>query len=217
LHDASIDLDDGRISFQLEPRKPGVRLPEGELHDLLKTHSRLVTAVGNRVSAFVTGESRLPQLDQAWCDAAYWFHEGLAEPLDTIAVPMLETAIEVLFGAESGKGSESRLLDAITTFYDRQPDDFIHTHSRVTVNRLAKDLVRDRSRILHGTWPTLTGYLHESRPSLAGMARFFLENYAAALDNYCRDPEAKDTTEALFAWVKKWREAAKRSEARAKP
>jgi hypothetical protein len=65
--------------------------------------------------------------------------------------------------------------------------------------------VRDRSRVLHGTWPTLTGYLHESRSGLAGMARFFLINFAVALDDYCREPEAKDTIEGIFARVNEWR------------
>jgi hypothetical protein len=126
---------------------------------------------------------------------------------------MLETAIEVLFRAESSTGSESRLLQGIAAFYGRQPDEFIHANSRVTVKRLAKDLVRDRSRVLHGTWPTLTAYLHESRPSLAGMVRFFLANFAVALNDYCHEPEAKDTIEGLFDWVLEWRrQMARRSE-----
>lgn len=208
LHDASIELDGDSISYNLEPRQWGVRLHEGELNELLKKHARLVTAVGNRVSSFLTGSSPLPQLDQAWCDSAYWFHEGLAEPLDTMAVPMLETAIEVLFRSVSTSGTEQRLLNAITTFYGRQPDEFIHANSRITVKRLAKDLVRDRSRILHGTWPTLTTYLHESRPSLTEMARFFLTNFAVGMDDYSRDPEARDTIESFFVWVDAWRSRA---------
>jgi hypothetical protein len=130
-----------------------------------------------------------------------------------MAVPMLETAIEVLFGSESSSGSEHRLVNAITTFYDRAPDELIHPHSQITVKQLARELVRDRSRILHGPWSTLTTYLHESRPSLAEFARFFLANFAVGLDKYCREFEPEDTTKSFLAWVEKWRrEDAKRSE-----
>jgi hypothetical protein len=213
LYDASIDVDGSTICYYLEPRRPGVRFPEGALSEFLKNHAPLVTSVGNRVTSFLSGNSRLPLLDQSWCDAAYWFHEGLAEPLDTIAVPMLETAIEVLFRSESGSGSERRLVNALTTFYGTAPDELIHPHSRITVRQLARDLVRDRSRILHGTWSTLATYLHESRPSLSALARFFLANFAVGLERYSREPEPDDTTESFLVWIEKWRrEAAKPAE-----
>jgi hypothetical protein len=212
LFDASIEVDGSRIEYNLEPRAHGIQFDEGGLHRLLEKNAVLVTAVGNRVTSVLTGKSPLPRLDQSWCDAAYWFHEGLAEPLDTIAVPMLETAIEVLLTSESSSGSESRLLHAIRTFYGRAPEETIHPHSQVTIRRLVRDLVRDRSRILHGTWSTLATYLHESRPSLLGLTRFLLANFAVGLDRYVCEPEPEDTTKSFFAWVERWRAAAKESE-----
>jgi hypothetical protein len=86
-------------------QEPGLAMGEGTLHHFLNVRQALVDAVSPRVAAFVAGSSALPILDQAWADAAYWFHEALAEPLDTIAVPKLETAIEVLLRAESTSGS----------------------------------------------------------------------------------------------------------------
>lgn len=39
-------------------------------------------------------DTKLPFLEQAWCDGAYWMREAFAEPIETIAVAKLETSIE---------------------------------------------------------------------------------------------------------------------------
>ncbi len=81
-------------------RQPGHGLSGGAFDEIMSKEVDIIRSVGRRVEAYVRGESKLPNLEQAWCDAAYWFHEGLAETLDSIAVAKLETAIEVLLGAE---------------------------------------------------------------------------------------------------------------------
>jgi hypothetical protein len=43
----------------------------------------LVDAIAPGVTAYVTGTSGLPVLKQGRADAAYWFHEALAEPVCT--------------------------------------------------------------------------------------------------------------------------------------
>ena len=56
--------------------------------------------MGRRLSAYLEATSVVPDLDEAWCNVMYWFHEAMAECLDTVAVAKLETSIEVLFRAE---------------------------------------------------------------------------------------------------------------------
>jgi hypothetical protein len=68
--------------------------------------------MGRRIDAYRSGKASLPKLEQAWCDAAYWFHEGLSELLDSVAVIKLEISIENLFAAGSVKESKARLLSA---------------------------------------------------------------------------------------------------------
>jgi hypothetical protein len=181
--------------------EPGQAIGEGTLDHFLQSGSILVSSVGRRTETYVTGTGPLPQLNQAWCDAAYWFNEGLAEPLETIAVPKLETAIEVLLHSQSSRGSEHRMLNAIRTFYGLGPDDLINPTSPVTVRHFAKDFVIRRSRILHGTWSTLASSLRDTRPSLAAFARGLLINYTTELDDFATAADAVDTIEGFMAWV----------------
>ena len=111
---------------------------------------------------FVTGQMSLPKIDQAWCDAAYWFHEGLANSLDTVATVKLETAVEVLLRSESSKGSGKRMRQAIEAVTGLTPKAPIALGSSVTVEQFAKTLVGARSQVLHGTFSTLTEELLQS-------------------------------------------------------
>jgi hypothetical protein len=119
-----------------------------------------MTSVGNRLRSFTTGSFRLPKLEQAWCDAAYWLHQGLGEPLDSIAVTKLETAIEVLLHAESSSGSEKRIIAAMETFYGLKPDDPVTPFSEITAKASPRDLFEiapafftERGRRLTCGWP----------------------------------------------------------------
>jgi hypothetical protein len=100
------------------------------------------------VAAFIKDDGLLPDLEQSWFDAAYWFHEGLAEPVETIAVAKLETALEVLLSSASTKGSTSRLTDVFSSFYGRHKDQPIADGSAVMVKDFVNEIVSSRSRVL---------------------------------------------------------------------
>jgi hypothetical protein len=193
---------DGVLSFGGTNQQPALGMGSGVLEAHLHAGRAVLEAVGHRVEAFLSGNTRpLSTLEQAWCDAAYWFHEGLAEPLDTIAVPKLETAIEVLLRTESTKGSKSRVLRAIKIFYGLNQQDFINPNVQITVEKFATDFVRDRSRILHGTWSTLAHSLRDSRPSLTLLVHGLLTNYVIELDAFAADPAAADDVDRFLDWV----------------
>jgi hypothetical protein len=175
----------------------------GTLEQHVRQSATILESVGNRVGCFLAKSSALPRLEQAWCDAAYWCHEAFVEPLDTIAVPKLETAIEVLLRAENTRGSKARFIQAIETFFGLKRDQFINPTSSFTVEKLAEGFVRDRSRILHGTWSTLDTHLKDSRPSLAELARRIMANYTVHLDDYMKDDGATDNIDHFLRWVAK--------------
>lgn len=182
--------------------QPALAMGTGVLAACLRDGRAVLDAVGRRIDAFIAeNPGPLPALEQAWCDAAYWYHEGLAEPLDTIAVPKLETAIEVLLRTESSSGSRSRVVRAIKTFYGLDKDAFINPDVQITVEKFAADFVRDRSRILHGTWSTLGHSLRDSRPSLTGLVHGLLTNYVVELDAFATDPAATDDVDRFLEWV----------------
>jgi len=102
----------GHLGSSWTNHAPGHVLPPGTLREYIANNARAIASVGNRINAFISTNHSLPRLNLAWSDAAYWFHEGLAEPLDAIAVPKLETAIEVLMRSEiRRKSGTSRYLD----------------------------------------------------------------------------------------------------------
>lgn len=196
-----VSRSSGKISSGTANQAPGLTMGEGILAHFLKTAQPLVNGVGNRVTAFVVGASAFPFLEQAWADAAYWFHEALAEPLDTIAVPKLETAIEVLLRAENNARCKAKVLKAISAFYGLTKDQPINPHSQLTVEKFATGFVTDRSRILHGTWSTLNHSLRESRPSLTSLVSGLLTAYALQLEQYSNASETIDDIEAFLAWI----------------
>ncbi len=165
--------------------------------------------MGRRLAAYLAAASPLPNLDEAWCNAAYWYHEALAENLDTVAVAKLETAIEVLFRAESMSGSKQRLLDSFDAIFGLKGSDQVNPPSPVTVEPLVVAITTARSRILHGTWPTL----HHDLPTAKGtpavtyadvefLTRMLLLQFSAQMDAYQDAGKTVDTTEALVAWIK---------------
>lgn len=181
--------------------------------ELIVQHLGSVTPVlesmGRRLAAYLAATSPLPDLDEAWCNAAYWYHEALAESLDTVAVAKLETAIEVLFRAESMSGSKQRLLDSFDAIFGLKGSDLINPPSTVTVEQLVVAITTARSRVLHGTWPTL----HNDLPTAKGkpavsyadvefLARMLLLQFSVQMDAYQDAGKTEDTTEALVAWMK---------------
>ncbi len=202
-----VSRSDGQLTGGGSNTGPGFAFGPGFLDQRLKDAKPLLDSVGNRVAAYIRGGAGMTGLEQAWPDAAYWYHEGTAEPLDTIAVPKLETAIEILLQAESTSGSKVRVLKAIRAFYGKEPNDVINPESQTTVEQLAKGLVRDRSRILHGTWSTLNHPLHASRPSLTGLARDVLAIYTMELDQYLASASPSDDVEKFLDFVERRQQA----------
>ena len=146
----------GRAGFGSERRDPGLGFSAVAFERFLSKSSHILASIGNRVRAYLTDDAALPKLDQSWSDAAYWLHEGLAEPLDTVAVTKLETAIEVLLSASSTKSSGPRLEFAFSSFYGLLRESPFPPGSTRKVKDIVKAIVESRSRILHGTLSTLT-------------------------------------------------------------
>jgi len=197
----SVSMSNGNFSTGTANQQPGLGFSGLALEQILAQDRHVLASVGKRIQAFLNGCKFLPKLNQSWNDAAYWFHEGIAEPLDTIAVPKLETAIEVLLCAVSSRGSETRIIQAIQTFYGLRSDQTLAPDSIVTVKDFSKDLVRDRSRLLHGTWSTLATDMRSSRSSLTVLALELLINFSVELDEYEAAAPMGDDIDRFLAWV----------------
>ena len=182
--------------------EPGLLIGPGKLEDILQKTAPIIAAVGSCVRSFATGRFHYPTLERSWCDAAYWLHQALAEPLDPIAVAMLETALEVLFCAENSPGSEKRILQILDVFFGLKPDDVIAPGETTTARRFAKDVVSDRSRILHGTWSTLNSRLALNRASLETFVVSVLRQAALELHGYSLAGQEEGGIGSFLAWVK---------------
>ena len=108
--------------------------------------------MGRLIDAYLSRDGELPELEQAWCNAAYWFNEGMLEPLDTVAMVKLETAIENLFSAASAAGSKRRMREALKSMFGIEESETVAPSSDLTYKKLIDDIVTVRSRVLHGTW-----------------------------------------------------------------
>lgn len=192
---------DGEFHEGWARRDPGVSIGTGTLADILQKTQPLITAVGNRVTSFATARVRLPELETAWCDSAYWLHQALAEPLDSIAVAKLETALEVLLVAESTAGSKRRMLQILEVFYGLKPGDPINKDVTTTAAKFAQGVAGDRSRILHGTWSTLNAQLGVNRGGLETFVTDVVRRAVLELEDYSVSADPKDTVDGLLAWV----------------
>lgn len=211
---------EGALHQSSSNREPARAIaPELFAHGLAQVRP-VLDSMGRRLSSYLDATSTLPDLDEAWCNAAYWYHEALAEELDTVAVAKLETSIEVLFRAESMSGSKRRLLDSFDAIFGLKENDPIAPSSPVTAGQLAVSITTARSRVLHGTWPTL----HTDLPAVKGqppvsyadvelLARILLVEFSRHIDAYEAAGGIADNTDALIAWVKAQREAASTSSA----
>jgi hypothetical protein len=186
---------------------PGLGLSGGVFDEWKSKQVAVTQSVGRRVEAYVSGKAELPNLAQAWCDAAYWFHEGLAETLDSIAVTKLETAIEVLLGAESSSGSKKRLCEALHAFFGLKETAPIATDPSVSIKQYVKGIVGPRSRFLHGTWSTLTENAEATRANVEGLSFELLRRSSLALDGYAASATPVDSAGAFLAWVDAERQA----------
>jgi hypothetical protein len=182
--------------------EPGLPIGAGTLADILQKTEPLITAVGSCVRSFATGRYRLPNLERAWCDAAYWFHEGLAESLDSIAIAKFETAVEVLVRAESSPKMRVQMLTILETFYGLKPDDPLSVSAITTARQFAYSVVGDRSQILHGTRSTLNSRLAFTRDGLENFVTTVIRRAALELQDYALTVSPKDNINDFLAWVK---------------
>jgi len=199
-HKRTLSEADGYFSGGWARKEPGMSIGQGTLPEIMRQAAPVFTAVGNVVCSFATGSLRLPVLERAWCDAAYWFHQGLAESIDTIAITKLETALEVLVRAESSKGSERRMFEILSAFFGLEPDDPIAPGSTLTARQFARNVVRDRSRILHGTWSTLN-VRGIDRAGMEGFVSTVLRTAVIELEAYTHLAQRSDDIDHFLDWV----------------
>ncbi|WP_176055171.1 hypothetical protein [Paraburkholderia caribensis] len=179
----------------------------GPYFDMLLNQNRsILESVGNRVNSFVKGRSPLLKLAQAWCDAAYWFHEGLSEKLDTVAITKMETSIEVLLFAESTRGCKDRLLKTFESFYGLSAKQPLRVNDSRTVFDFIDSIVTARSRVLHGTWSTLnyrkaTRNERQHRDEVELLARDLLTRVTLELDGYEKSEQPMDDFVKFLEWV----------------
>lgn len=167
----------------------------------------LLEPMGSRIAGYFSQSSIIPLLDEAWCNAAYWYHEALAEELPTVAAVKLETAIEILFKGESSSGSSRRIRLGFSSLMGLEENDRINDRTEVRIRDLADAITSARSRVLHGTWPTLGSDLPAVRNSTAisvwdieRVARTFLLEVAVGLDEYIATGETADDVVAFLEW-----------------
>jgi hypothetical protein len=194
---------DGRLATSVTSTQPGLLLLEGNLQTILRNNADLLRTLGAQIDTFLNGSGFIPILAQSLVDAAYWAHEAFAEPLDTIAVPKLETTMEVLLRAESASGAITGLRQAIRAFYGLHESDLINPYSQTTVKRFVDDLVTDRSRILHGTWSTLNDTLEAGREGLQNFVIDLLKRYILAVGDYISTGSPTDNHAAFLAYVER--------------
>lgn len=182
-------------------KEPGMAIGRGTLPDILQRTAPIFTAVGNVVRSFASGSFRMPALERAWCDAAYWLHQALSESIDTIAIAKLETALEVLLRAESSRGSERRMLEILSAFFGLKPEDPVTSGSLLSARQFAHNVVRDRSRILHGTWSTLNARGID-RAGMEGFVVTVLRTAVIELEAYAHSEGPADDIEKFLSWVR---------------
>lgn len=201
---ARLSAADGIVSPSSQNDEPGRTFSPGALEIILAQFAPAVESMGRRLQSYIDGSGALPALDETWCNAAYWYHEAVAEPLDTVAIAKFETTIEVLFCSENSSGSKKRLLQGLEAFFEKKKDDDV---GGLTADQLATSIVTSRSRVLHGTWPTLHTELPDGKGGVAvgittaeQLARLLLIAFSEAVDSYGAASAGNDTVEALLDW-----------------
>ncbi|MEW9580596.1 hypothetical protein [Paraburkholderia sp. DGU8] len=173
---------------------------------ILGQNKAILESVGNRVDAFVKGQSNLVRLDQAWCDAAYWFHEGISEKLDTVAIAKMETSIEVLLFAQSTSGCKNGLLKVFEVIYGLTKNQPLRDNDSRTVLSFIDSVVTARSRVLHGTWSTLNyrkPALNERqhRQEIELLTSNLLARFTLHLDGYKNTEKPEDNFMKFLDWI----------------
>lgn len=210
---------DGRIRERVINQEPARTISQDLFAAGIFSARDALESMGRRLASYTDSVSLLPALDEAWCNATYWYHEALAEHLETVAIAKLETSIEVLFRSESMSGSRKRMLESLDAVFGIGEHDPISSRTNVTARQFVAAIVTARSRVLHGTWPTLgtdlpgeDGQLQITYADVEPLARNLLVSFSRFLDSYQTLDSPADTTEALMRWVKERRSTAVSSE-----
>ena len=195
----SIAVSENEISAGLRNMEAGRLLLPDTLQSIMGSAEELMGSFGSRVNAFLSGDSDLQALEQAWCDGAYWFHEGLAEPMDTVAVAKLETAMENLLSAGSSSGSRERIRTALRVMVSGQSSEDAECERMEFANRV----VEARSRVLHGTRSTTRDDPGIDRGSVEVVVQRLLATYSLLLDAYSSEDgvENRDNVESFLGWI----------------
>jgi len=202
---SNVVMAGNQLSGGVQNLQPNFSLP-GALLDLKIAEAQpLIGVAGQCLSAFLSGSGPLSKLRLAWCDAAYWFHEGMAEPLDSLSVAKLETAVEVLLRSESTSGSQKRMEQAIHALTGLSATDPISPGALLSVKQFVKSFVEARSRVLHGTLSTLMSELTPERVQLASLVREILVHFAISLAAYANTGNLDDNIEKLLEWIARTR------------
>ncbi|BCK76910.1 hypothetical protein AA0242T_0382 [Acetobacter aceti NRIC 0242] len=203
VYHVRLSRDSNGFSPDIENEEPGRSLIPGGFELILKRDASTISACGRRLSSYLEGDGVLPQLDEAWCNATWWYHQALAEPFETVAIAKLETAIEVLLRAEKTSGSKQRILTGMKALLDIDCDEDL---GDITAEQFATSIVTARSRVLHGTWPTL----HTEPPNKNGasvnvadvqaLTRALIIMYAHTVDRYLAAGKTDDKIEIMLKW-----------------
>jgi hypothetical protein len=197
----NVSVVDQSWQIGMEHVAPGLGISRGTLETVITAGRQVLDAMGNRISAYVTGNYVLPQLEQAWCDGAFWFHEALSEPLDTVAVPKLGIAMEVLLRGGSAKVSKTRMVSAMRAFFNLGVNDLITPTAMISVRQFIDDVHEASARIRHGNWSTLMTNLYGNRNDLELFAKRMLISYAQHLNGFTADRNARDDIIAFLDWT----------------
>ena len=199
----SFAVTDTGVEPGLKKLQPGLGLSADAFETFIAAASAQIAAMGRLIDAYLSGRGNLPKLRQGWCNGVYWFHESMSEPLDTVAMVKLETAIENMFLAESTAKARWRVLEGLKVMFGISESDPINPSSDVTFKKLVNDMAQTRSSVLHGTRPTLPGRdLGLDRSLVEGIAREFLIRYPQLVETYGREVDAaEDKVEALLKWA----------------
>ena len=199
----SIAITENAISEGLQNTQAGRLIHPDALQTALDSSRELIVSFGARIDAFLRGGADLQNLEQAWCDGAYWYHEGLAEPMDTVSVAKLETALENLFSACSTSGSRKRIRQALEIMGNAGSGEVDESDAVA----FAKRVVEARSKLLHGTRSTTRDDPGIDREPVEGVVRNMLTAYSQQLDAYSRAGETGDldNMDSFFDWIDRQR------------
>lgn len=204
----NISRSGGQLHGGLHNTRPALGLPPAQFEYFIANAKATFSGAGTCLAAFISGSGVLPVLKQAWSDAAYWFHEALAEPLDTIATAKLETSVEVLLRAEKTSGSSTRMRKAFKATYGLTGKDPISPNSVVSVDQFIKSVVGARSQVLHGTYSTLMQELVAERNDLTAVVWRLLVKYAESIELYSAEASATDEIDEFLKWMESKRTVA---------